>query len=69
MSNIPREWWGAPEDDEAGLLPPDPLPTLREPYCEHSGDGEFGWYTCTRLPGHTGRHAASDGELIVAVWE
>lgn len=23
---------------------------------------------CTRLLGHTGRHAAGDGDLIVAVW-
>ena len=23
---------------------------------------------CTRLPGHTGRHAAGDGDFIVAVW-
>lgn len=29
-----------------------------------------GWrgFVCTRLPGHTGRHAAGDGQHIVAVW-
>ena len=29
-----------------------------------------GWrgLVCTRLPGHTGRHAAGDGQHIVAVW-
>ena len=29
-----------------------------------------GWrgLVCTRLPWHTGRHAAGDGDFIVAVW-
>lgn len=36
--------------------------------------GEVCWetstsgYTCTRPPGHTGRHAAGTGQQIVAVW-
>ena len=55
--------------DEGGptALPPDLTPWLPfgEPHC---GATNSRGLICTRLPGHTGRHAAGDGDFIVAVW-
>ena len=54
--------------DEGGPtnLPPDLTPSAHTmtPCC---GAGWRG-LVCTRLRGHTGRHAAGDGQHIVAVW-
>jgi hypothetical protein len=36
------------------------------PYCKAREPRKDFW--CTRLLGHTGRHAAGDGTRIVAVW-
>ena len=55
--------------DEGGRtsLPPDLTSWL--PFGElHCGATNSRGLICTRLPGHTGRHAAGDGEFIVAVW-
>ena len=55
--------------DEGGPtnLPPDLTPPFRPGahYCraEHPHG-----VICTRLLGHTGRHAAGDGDFIFAVW-
>jgi len=43
-------------------LPPD-LSPVGTPIC-----GAGTRVTCTRPPGHTGRHAAGNGVYIVAVW-
>ena len=55
--------------DEGGptSLPPDLTPSLLlgARYC--CADHPYG-LRCTRLTGHTGRHAAGDGDFIVAVW-
>ena len=32
-------------------------------------DEKDGLFLCTRRYRHTGRHAASDGDYIIAVWE
>ena len=56
--------------DEGGptSLPPDLTPRLlpgaRHCRAWHHPHGLI----CTRLLGHTGRHAAGDGDFIVAVW-
>lgn len=34
-------------------------------YCPSESEGGV----CTRLEGHTGRHAAGNGDRIIAVWE
>ena len=66
VMSAPIEWsrW-----DEGGptALPPDLTPWLPfgEPAC---GAANSRGLICTRLPGHTGRHAAGDGDFIVAVW-
>ena len=56
------------EGDVAGphALPPDLTPLL-PPGSRHCCAGWRG-LVCTRLPGHTGRHAAGDGQHIVGVW-
>lgn len=41
-----------------------PAPHTMTPCCSAGWRG----LVCTRLPGHTGRHAAGDGQHIVAVW-
>jgi hypothetical protein len=51
---------------------PDWVPDLtiqlaRDRPCCKAREGRKG-FICTRLLGHTGRHAAGDGERIVAVW-
>lgn len=68
-----RAWtWVPPELQPPGAaiveydaLPPDLL-WLNEDsrYCQVDHDV----FTCTRVPGHTRRHAAGDGHRIVAVW-
>lgn len=42
------------------------LTPARHPWCEeeHPPSGA----RCTRRPGHSGRHAAGDGDYIVASW-
>lgn len=72
----PRSWHLA-RDPRPGDVPD--VTTARWPrMCtERSGrfanpDGaaeEWTIYGCTRLIGHTGRHAGGDGHYIVAVWE
>ena len=55
--------------DEGGPyeLPPDLTPW--RPGAGHCGAWQHPHgLICSRLPGHTGRHAAGDGEFIVAVW-
>ena len=55
--------------DEGGptSLPPDLTPWL--PFgAPHCGATNSRGLICTRLLGHTGRHAAGDGQHIVAVW-
>jgi hypothetical protein len=43
---------------------PDPSLNYAGPYCNAEQDA-----VCTRIPGHTGRHAAGNGDgYIVAVW-
>ena len=55
--------------DEGGptSLPPDLTPSLLPAARLCCADHPHG-LICTRLPGHTGRHAAGDGDFIVAVW-
>ena len=55
--------------DEGGptSLPPDLTPSLLPVARLCCADQPHG-LICTRLPGHTGRHAAGDGDFIVAVW-
>ena len=57
--------WLYENDEQVPTLPPDYTP-LNGPHCNDEAGAE-GW-TCTRIPGHTGRHAAGDGEHILAVW-
>ena len=60
--------WACLDKDAKASLPPDLTPSLLP------GAGRCNaWYhphglICTRLSGHTGRHAAGDGDFIVAVW-
>ena len=43
---------------------PDPSPNYAGPYCNAELDA-----VCTRIPGHTRRHAAGNGEgHIISVW-
>ena len=53
--------------DEGGPtnLPPDLTPSLL-PGVRHCCAPHG--LVCTRLAGHTGRHAAGDGDFILAVW-
>lgn len=65
-SHPPKEWEVA--DEESVLDCPPDFTGLRGCYqrCnEVQGDDDW---VCTRIPGHTGRHAAGDGEHINAVW-
>lgn len=63
--------WDSINLHDLSKLPPDLTPVGRwRDRCwkithAHSPHGGFG---CTRLAGHTGRHAAGDGEVIRAVW-
>ena len=61
-----NEWslWG-----EGGPtnLPPDLTPLLLPGVRHCRADHPHG-LICTRLLGHTGRHAAGDGDFILAVW-
>ena len=59
--------WSRWDEGRRTALPPDLTPWLPfgEPHC---GATNSRGLICTRLPGHTGRHAAGDGEFIVAVW-
>jgi hypothetical protein len=45
---------------------PDPTAWNDGPYCDERSDD--GGYTCTRRPGHSGRHAAGDYAVLLAVW-
>jgi len=63
-----RSWvsWelGLSNGEKLRTLPPDLLAYLTgSPMC-----GAGTRFTCTRLPGHTGRHAAGNGAYIIAVW-
>ena len=62
-----RRDWHASDDDGPIVLPPDLTPwlTFDVPHC---GATNSRGLICTRLLGHTGRHAAGDGQHIVAVW-
>ena len=64
---VPREWVGFPEQDAHGVLPPDLMWFADYELCDQRDPSQT--YLCSRPPGHTGRHAASDGDYIVAVWE
>lgn len=63
--------WDSIGVHDLSVLPPDLTPTgRRSDRCwkvEHatSPQGGFG---CTRIAGHTGRHAAGDGRFVRAVW-
>lgn len=52
--------------DSGATHTPDPTPNLIGPYCQaQHPEGPV----CTRLPLHTGRHAAANGEgFVIAVW-
>jgi len=62
-----RSWasWelGLSDGEKRRTLPPDLLAYVTRGLC-----GAGARVTCTRLPGHTGRHAAGNGVYIVAVW-
>jgi hypothetical protein len=59
-----ESWMGSHVVD-GDRLPPDFTPNLgRSCAAQTAPDG----FVCTRLPGHTGRHAAGDSHHIVAVW-
>jgi hypothetical protein len=60
-------WWTMPHSDRDEVnLPPDVMHNHRtNRMCNTQGEHGF---ICTRLPCHGGRHAASDGRHIVAVW-
>lgn len=64
MSNF---WvsWEVNSESDPGTLPPDLMP-YNETY--ETCDAEWGDWYCTRIRGHTGRHAAGTGAVIVAVW-
>ena len=67
MVSAPVEWsrW-----DKGGptSLPPDLTASLL-PGSRHCRAWHHQWgLICTRHAGHTGRHAAGDGDFIVAVW-
>lgn len=66
--SAPIEWSRWFRWDEGGptSLPPDL--TSRMPGARHCCAEHPHGLVCTRLPGHTGRHAAGDGDFIVAVW-
>lgn len=55
--------------DEGGptSLPPDLTPS-RPPGAGHCRAWHPHGLICSRRAGHTGRHAAGDGDFIVAVW-
>jgi len=64
----PRSWasweFGLSDGEKLRILPPDLLAYLNGgPIC-----GATARVTCTRLPSHTGRHAAGNGVYIIAVW-
>ena len=63
-----RRDWCRWDEDGPIVLPPDLTPWLlpgaRHCNARHHSHG----LNCTRLPWHTGRHAAGDGTHIVAVW-
>lgn len=54
---------GGPYELTLNLTPP-LLPGARHCNAWHPQRGLI----CTRPPGHTGRHAAGDGDFILAVW-
>jgi len=58
-----RGWAVEWPDDSYDGLPPD-LTVDLGPHCDSTSAG----WSCTRQRGHTGRHAAGNGERIVAVW-
>lgn len=65
MVSAVNEWSPWSEGGPTSPIPdltPSLLPGIR--YC----DGSWRGFVCTRPSGHTGRHAAGDGEFIVAVW-
>lgn len=69
MTAIPREWAATGEWREE-LLPPDTTvrPINLDTWCGAVAPHTFSVLVCTRLPGHTGRHAAGTGWRIIAVW-
>ena len=62
-----RRDWCRWDEDGPIVLPPDLTPwlTFDAPHC---GAKNSRGLICTRLRWHTGRHAAGDGDFIVAVW-
>ena len=62
-----RRDWCRWDEDGPIVLPPDLTPWL--PFgAPHCGATNSRGLICTRLLGHAGRHAAGDGDFIVAVW-
>lgn len=63
--------WDSVGQLDLSTLPPDLTPRGRRPdrcwRVEHA-TSPHGGFGCTRLAGHTGRHAAGDGTVIRAVW-
>ena len=59
------EWWVDYGPGTDFPLPPDFTPDSGPTCPAHHGVSAF---MCTRRVGHTGRHAAGDGESVVAVW-
>lgn len=67
---LPDTWEHHPgQGVPADRLPPDLTAASRStvPRGRVCGDSWRGW-TCTRLVGHTGRHACGGGGTVVAVW-
>ena len=60
--------WSRWDDGGPCELPPDLTPSL-PPSARLCCAWRHQWgLICTRLPGHTGRHSAGDGDFIFAVW-
>lgn len=59
--------WACLDKDAKASLPPDLTPSLL-PGAHHCCARHPNGCICTRLPGHTGRHAAGTGSHIIVVW-
>ena len=60
--------WSRRDGSGPANLPPDLTPRLL-PSARHCRAWHHQWgLICTRRAGHTGRHAAGDGNFIIAVW-
>ena len=68
MTEIPRNWVATGFEFNSSHLPPaTPFPSRFGLESCHEENHKA--MVCTRLKGHTGRHAASGMRQILAVWE